>query len=262
MKIRFGGLIAIAFVIVTTFLLIPASAMAQSAASKDIPRLPNGKPDFSGVWDHPRVLDVTRDGKGCGGGTPGCAQKGNGELSLTPEGAKRFKGPRIDFTAYCLPWGYSRSSQVEYPLAIMHQPDRLAFLYESNNIFHVVHLDGRDHPKDLEPSWMGHSIGKWEGDTLVIDSIGFNGKTYIDTAEHPSSDALHVTERIGYADPQHLNYEITWEDPKMYTKPVKNTRVYARMKPGDELMEYWCMENNKSLLEHHLPDLKLDQLNQ
>jgi len=84
MKIRFGGLIAIAFVIVTTFLLIPASAMAQSAASKDIPRLPNGKPDFSGVWDHPRVLDVTRDGKGCGGGTPGCTQKGNGELSLTP----------------------------------------------------------------------------------------------------------------------------------------------------------------------------------
>ena len=109
---------------------------------------------------------------------------------------------------------------------------------------------------------MGHSVGKWEGDTLVIDTIGFNGKTYIDTAEHPSSDALHVTERISYADPQHVNYEITWEDPKMYAKPVKNTRVYARMKPGDELLEYWCMENNKSLLEHHLPDLKLDQLNQ
>src|SRR6058998_4442838 len=96
MKIRFGGLIAIAFVIVTTFLQIPASAMAQSAASKDIPRLPNGKPDFSGVWDHPRVLDVTRDGKGCGGGTPGCTQKGNGELSFTPEGARKFKGPRIE----------------------------------------------------------------------------------------------------------------------------------------------------------------------
>src|SRR5439155_26571025 len=69
MKIRFGGLIVIAFVIVTTFLLIPPAAMPQSAASKDIPRLPNGKPDFSGVWDHPRVLDVTRDGKGRGGGT-------------------------------------------------------------------------------------------------------------------------------------------------------------------------------------------------
>ncbi|PYS09547.1 MAG: hypothetical protein DMG15_23465 [Acidobacteria bacterium] len=157
MKIRFGGSIAIAFAIVTALCLTSISAAAQSAASKDIPRLPNGKPDFSGNWDHPRVLDVTRDGKGCGGGTAGCTQKGNGELSFTPEGAKKFKGPRIDFTAYCLPWGYSRSSQVEYPLSIMQKPDRLAFLYESNNIFHVVHMDGRDHPKDLEPNWGRHA---------------------------------------------------------------------------------------------------------
>jgi len=264
MKIRFCGSIAIAFAIIAVLCLAPVSAAGQSATAKsqDMPRLANGKPDFSGVWDHPRVLDVTRDGKGCGGGTPGCTQKGNGELSFTAEGAKRFKGPRIDFTAYCLPWGYTRSSQVEYPLEIMQRPDRLAFLYESNNIFHVVHLDGRDHPKDLEANWMGHSVGKWEGDTLIVDTIGFNGKTYIDTAEHPSSDALHITERIGYIDPQHLSYEVTWEDPKMYTKPIKNTRVLSRMKPGDELMEYWCMENNKTLLEHHLPDLKLDQLNQ
>src|SRR5260370_4577191 len=220
MKICFCGSIAMAFAIVAVLGLAPISAAGQSATkAQDLPRLANGKPDFSGVWDHPRVVDVTRDGKGCGGNTPGCAQKGAGELSFTTEGAKKFKGPRIDFTAYCLPWGYSRSSQVDYPLDIMHQADRLAFLYESNNIFHVVHLDGRDHPKDLEPSWMGHSVGKWEGDTLVIDTIGFNGKSYIDTAEHPSSDALHMVERISYTDPQHLNYEITFDDSKMYTKP-------------------------------------------
>jgi hypothetical protein len=261
MKICFSGSIVIAVAIVAIVCLAPISAAAQSATPKtqDVPRLPNGKPDFGGVWDHPRVVDVTRDGKGCGGNTPGCTQKGAGELPFTPEGAKRYQGKRIDFTAYCLPWGYSRAGQVEYPLEIIQKPERLAFLFESNNVFHVVFTDGRDHPKDLEPNWLGHSVGKWEGDTLVIDTIGFNGKTYIDTAEHPSSDALHVIERISYMDRQHLNYEITWEDPKMYTKPFKNTRVYARMKPGDELMEYWCMENNRTLLDGHLPPLHLDQ---
>jgi hypothetical protein len=99
---------------------------------------------------------------------------------------------------------------------------------------------------------MGHSVGHYDGDTLVIDTTGFNGKTWIDTAEHPSSEQLRVTERIHYIDPQHLSYEVTWEDPKTYTRPIKNTRVLARMKPGDELMEYWCMENNKDLLEGHL----------
>jgi hypothetical protein len=99
---------------------------------------------------------------------------------------------------------------------------------------------------------MGHSVGKYEGDTLVIDSVGFNGKTWLDTAEHPSSDALHVIERIHYLDPQHLSYQVTWDDPKTYTKPVNNTRIFTRMKPGQELMEYWCMENNKDLLEGHL----------
>jgi hypothetical protein len=261
MRIYSFGSILIALAMMPSVWLNPASAFGQSVTPKaqDLPRLPNGKPDFSGVWDHPRVQDVTRDGKTCGGGTPGCSQKGSGELSFTPEGAKRWQGPRIDYTAYCLPWGYSRSGQVEYPLEIVQKPDRLAFLFESNNVFHVVYTDGRDHPKDLEPKWLGHSTGKWEGDALVIDTIGFNGKTYIDTAEHPASDALHMIERISYVDGQHLSYEVTWEDSKLYTKPIKNTRVFARMKPGEELMEYWCMENNRTLLDGHLPRLHLDQ---
>ena len=257
MKIRFYGSIPIALAALTLLCLTtPISAGAQSTTATAVPRLPNGKPDFNGIWDHPRVQDVTRDGKGCGSGTPGCIQKGSGELSFTPEGAKRWKGEQIDYTAYCLPWGYTRAGQTEYPIEIVQTPNRLAFLFESNNIFHIVPLDGREQPKDLQPTWLGKSAGKWEGDTLVIDTKGFNGKTYIDTAHHPSSDALRVTERISFIDVQHLSYEVTWEDPKMYTKPIKNSRVFARMKPGEELMEYWCMENNRSIYE--LPPLRLE----
>ena len=238
--------------VITVLITVPA--LPATAQSTDIPRMSNGKPDFTGVWDHPRVGDVTRNGNGCGARSEGCKQVGNGELSYTDWGLQQWKdvAHRFDYSAHCLPWGYTRAWQTEYPAEIMQNPQRLAILWESNNIFHVVFTDGRDHPKDLDPTWMGHSIGHYEGDTLVIDSVGFNGKTWLDTAEHPSSDALHVTEHIRYIDPQHLAYDVTWDDPKTYTKPVKNTRTFTRMKPGQELMEYWCMENNKDLLEGHI----------
>jgi hypothetical protein len=239
---RFFGPASLAVIAITCF------GQSGSAPAKDIPRLANGKPDFNGIWDHPRVADVTKDGKACGSYTPGCSQKGSGELAFTPSGLAQWKDEnRFDYSGHCLPWGYTRAWQVEYPVEIVQTPQRLALLFESNNIFHVVHTDGSQHPKDLEPTWMGHSIGWYEGDTLVIDTVGFNGKTWIDTIEHPSSDALHVVERIQFIDPQHLAYEVTWEDTKTYTKPIKNTRAFARMKPGDELMEYWCMENNRDL---------------
>ena len=223
---------------------------AQSGAPKtpDIPRMTNGKPDFNGIWDHPRVADVTKDGKGCGSQTSGCVQKGSGALAFTEAGLAEWKNEnRFDYSGHCLPWGYTRAWQVEYPVEIVQTPKRIALLFESNNIFHVISTDGREHPKDLEPSWMGNSTGKWDGDTLVVDSIGFNGKTWIDTIEHPSSDALHVVEHIRPIDANHLAYDVTWEDSKMYSKPITNTRVMTRMKPGDELMEYWCMENNRDL---------------
>jgi hypothetical protein len=105
---------------------------------------------------------------------------------------------------------------------------------------------------------MGVSVGRYEGDTLVIETAGFNGKTWLDTAEHPHSEQLRVTERLRHIDADHLEYEVTWTDPKTYTKPFKNTRVWARMRPGDELMEWWCMENNKDLLEGLLTDTHIN----
>lgn len=233
-----------------------AYAQASTAAPAGIPRLPNGKPDFSGIWDRPRVADITRDSNVCGSGAPvtGCVQKGSGPLPFTEWGNQQMKGERFDYAGRCLPWGYTRAMQTSYPVEFVHTSKRFVILFESNNVFHVVATDGRDHPKDPEPSWMGNSVGRFDGDTLVIDTIGFNGKSWIDTAEHPSSDALRVTERIRYVDVNHLEYEVTWDDPKTYTKPFKNTRTFVRMRPEDELMEWWCMENNKDLLEGHLSD--------
>jgi hypothetical protein len=234
------------------------SAGGQSAAAKpgDIPRLPDGKPDFSGVWDRPRIADITRDSTECGSGAPtvGCKQTGAGELPYTPVGAAQWKSVKWDYAGRCLPWGYTRAMQTSYPIEIVQTPKRFVYLFESNNVFHIVPTDGRALPKDADPTWMGISTGRYEGDTLVIETAGFNGKTWLDTAGHPSSDALHVTERLRYVDRDHLEYEVTWNDPKTYTRPFKNTRVFVRMKPGEELLEWWCMENNKSLLEGRLDD--------
>src|SRR5579871_1151364 len=203
MRFRLPGPLLFAAVLVVW---LPAHrGMAQTASKNsaaEIPRMPDGKPDFNGVWDHPRVADVTRSGTGCGGNTPGCKQEGTGPLPFTEWGLQQWntKDQRVDYSAHCLPWGYTRAWQVEYPVEIVQTPKRLALLFESNNIFHVIHLDGSGHPKDVDPTWMGHSVGRFEGDTLLIDTTGFNGKTWIDTAEHPSSDALHVMERIEFID--------------------------------------------------------------
>jgi hypothetical protein len=259
MKSSLCGSIAVAAA-AAAVLFVPAFATSQSAKpAPSIPRLSNGKPDFTGVWARPRVANITQDGKGCGSGAAGCTQKGSGELSFTPLGAQLMKGPKFDYTAFCLPWGYTRAMQTEYPIEILQTPNRLAILFESNNVFHVVPTDGRQHPKEVEATWMGKSVGWYEGDTLVIDTRGFNGKTYLDVGgQHPTSDTLHIVERLSYIDPNRVAYEITIEDPKIYTRAVKNSRTWVRM-PGEELLEYWCMENNKDLLDGHLDHLRQDE---
>ena len=257
MTVRFGRSITMVAAFAAWLVFAQAPAAAQSAAAKaqsaTIPRLADGKPDFNGVWDRPRVGDITKNVDECGSASAGCKSEGSGEVSMTAWGMEQFRAKdKFDYAGYCQPWGYTRAWQTEYPVEFMQTPTRLAILWESNNVFHVVPTDGRDHPKNQEPSWMGNSIGRYEGDTLVIDTNNFNGKTWIDTAQHPSSDQLHVVERIRFIDPNHLSYEVTWEDPKAYTKPIKNTRVFTRMKPGSEIMEWWCMENNRDLLLGHL----------
>ncbi len=255
-----SSLRATAVVTVVALCLAPLAIGQSAKPANDIPRLANGKPDFTGLWARPRVGNITQDGKECGSGYSGCTQKGSGPPPFTPLGAQLMKAPKFDYTVFCLPWGYTRAMQTEYPIEIIQNPKRLAILYESNNIFHVVPTDGRRHPAEMDPGWMGKSIGSYEGDTLVIDTRGFNGKINLDIAgEHPTSDALRIVERLSFIDANRIAYDITIEDPKIYAKPLQNHRTWVRMKEGEELQEYWCMENNRDLLEGHVDHLKKEE---
>lgn len=207
----------------------------------EIPRMPDGKPDLSGVWERPPVLDMSKNGPG---------QQGPGELPMTAW-AKAHYGEAFDSAGHCLPLGHTRNINSPFPIEIAQRPNRVIFLYEMNNVFHHVYTDGRPHPKDLEPTWNGHSIGHWEGDTLVVDTVGFNDKTMLDTEGHPHSPDLHVVERLMRTDAMHIAYEITVTDPQAYAQPWTNKRTFT-LRPEWELMEYNCNENNRDLNEGHI----------
>jgi hypothetical protein len=202
----------------------------------------DGKVDLSGMWGYSGYTsDIAKD-------------YDVGELPMTPLGEKLFLETqenlgKDDPEARCLPTGVPRRDP--YPMRIVQAPDRVVILFEGNmHSYRQIFTDGRGHPppRDLNPTWYGHSIGKWEGDTLVVDTIGFNGLTWLDMAGHRSSDQLHVIERYSRPDYGTLKLDITIEDPVMYTRPWNVTQIMPLM-PNDEIMEYICIENNQDV-EH------------
>lgn len=227
-------------------LAIIAAGTAVSRA-EDTPRplaRVGGHLDLSGVWQGPYVPDMTKDGRG---------QKGEPNLPFTPLGAQNWKSydpADGDYTGTCLPFGLSRSMNAPNPMQIMHSETAVAFLFEIMTWFHVVPTDGRVPSKDPNPQWFGHSIGRWDGDTLTVETSGFNGWTRLDTVGHPHSDALRLTQTFRRVDAEHLAYTVTVDDPAMYTRPWKNERTFTTLR--GELIEYSCEENNKDLREGHI----------
>jgi len=233
------------YAIVSAAVLGGVLSLPLCADPAAIPRLANGKPDLNGVWQRPYVPDMAKSGPG---------QQGAGALPFTPEYAQKFKNydpAKFDYTGRCLPQGLTRSMNSPFPIRIVQTPAITAILYEAWNVFEIVHTDGRGHPKDPDPTWIGNAVGKWDGDTLVVDSIAFNDKTNLDTVGHPHSDAMHTVERFTRTDDKHIAYEITVEDPKAFTRPWKNTRTFT-LRPDWEIMEYSCEENNKDFYEGHI----------
>ena len=209
------------------------------------PRLKNGKPDMSGVWNPPYVGDITKSGNG---------QVGMPELPFTAAGLKEWQAydaAKGDYTGSCLPFGLMRNMNAPHPIQLLQNDNYIAYLFEQSSWFHVVPTDGRQHSKLVDSTWHGSSVGHYEGDTLVIDSIDFNGKTRMDSIGHPASDKLHIVERLQRTDAGHIAYEITYDDPVYYTRPFKNSRTFT-LRPDWEIMEYSCEENNKDVTEGHI----------
>jgi hypothetical protein len=239
--------------------------LAQGVKSSGrVPKAPDGHPDVSGVWDHPYVWNMAESSGGddCGVAMKGCKiTPPEHGIPMTPLGEEFFTHydpANFDTTAHCNPMGSTRSMNAPVPTQIVQRPDTIVFLHEAMFAFHVVYLDGRAHPgKETapKPTWYGHSTGKWDGDTLVVDTVGpfFDSpRMLLDSAGHPMSEDLHLVERFKRLDADHLSYQVTVDDPKYYTKAWSSSRVFTRMKPGQEIMEYVCTENNKDLDEHHV----------
>ena len=205
--------------------------------SGPVPRLADGKPDLTGVW--------------LGGGPVGDITTGlpKGEsLPLLPETKKIMDAQlaKDDPQANCLPLPPPRATP--YPWRVVVTPTHAFFLYEMYN-YRQVFLDGRKHPPadELNPTWYGHSIGWWEGDTLVVDTVGMNDKTWMDNRGNRHSEKMHLVERYTRTDLGRMQVEYTIDDPGAYSKPFKVTFTAQLMPREDELIEYVCNENNQDV---------------
>jgi hypothetical protein len=183
------------------------------------------KPDLSGVWEPE--------------GSPSMQSQAKA-LLLDPKAAQGKPDP----DANCTLSGVPRIDLGPKPFKILQSPDEVVFLYQAYTAFRQVFTDGRPLPGDLQPAWLGYSVGKWDGDTLVVDTAGFNDITWLDNAGTPHSESLHVTERFHRRDAAHLDIQITIDDPKTFRHSFTVTE-HARLAPSIELTEFICLENRK-----------------
>ncbi len=220
----------------------PRTKDGKPDLSAAAPRKPDGKPDLTGIWgtEGPKYLaNIAADFK------PGELPIQRWAETLTRE---RMTGIHAaeESNANCLPQGVPRIDATPNPFKILQEPDLMVILYEAFGQFRQVYLDGRELPRDANPTWLGYSVGYWDGDTLVVDTTGFNGKTWLDQAGHPTTDALHVTERFRRRNFGHLDIQVTIDDPKAYTKPWTVTEPMQLLADTD-LIEFVCNENEKDL---------------
>ena len=216
---------------------VAASGPAAVNTRAGTPRTPDGRPDFSGVYGF-----GGGGGRGAGRGA-GAAAPAGPQLKPGAEKYRVVRGPQdTGRTANCMPLIPPDAFGVPYEFQIIQNKDHLVIIHEYPGTFRIVPLDGEPHQVDPDPSWLGDSVGRWDGDTLVIDTIGYNEKTEIAGFRH--TDALHTVERLRRVDGG-FDYEITIEDPNVFVAPFTQTRQFRlTAAPMKRIMEFIC-ENNR-----------------
>ena len=253
----------------TVFLAAGLAAQAQWANQRmaGAPRTPDGqvdmtgpvphakgKPDLSGIWQ--------AEAEPRGPGLYGLGESPNSKYfrdiladfkpsdeMLTAEGTEMMRkhaqaGPYGNPSLNCLPDGVPHADLLPEPFKIIQTPGELVMLYEVETIFRQVFTDGRKLPADPAPSWLGYSVGKWEGDTMVIDTRGFNDRSWLDARGHGHSEDMRVEERFRRRDFGHLEVAVTIEDPKVFAKPF-TIHFTERLLPDTDVFEHICAENEK-----------------
>jgi hypothetical protein len=243
---------------------IPRLADGKPNLTAPAPRTPDGKPDLGGIWGLPCPVGNAVQGGFAGQPTVHCAT----EIAIPPEfanigqslkdglpyqpwAAELVKKTRAanrpdDPMSRCLPPGIVRLEVFPLFRKMIQVPGLLVILNEQNASYRQIFTDGRPLPADPNPSWNGYSSGKWEGDTLVVQTTGFRDALWLDTGGSPLTDAARVTERFRRVNYGTLEIELTIDDPKAYTKPwtIRVTQIIA---PDTELLDYICLENEKDV---------------
>ena len=221
---------------------IPRLPDGKPNLSAPTPRSPDDKPDLSGLWTYdlpaiPNAVQVDQQR----------FQVNLEEIVLTPEGKALQQKRRENYFpgAQCLPEPLPRRYGA-HPFKILTLGGLVVILYESQTTYRQIFMDGRELPKDPNPAWAGYSVGKWDGDTLVVDTSGFNDDEWILPGRRPHSDALHIIERFRRPDFGHLEIQFTIDDPKVYAKPWTIKQNHHLLLDTD-LLEYICNENEKDL---------------
>jgi hypothetical protein len=215
---------------------IPRLADGKPNLNAPAPKTADGKPDLSGIWHAPTqkyLANLAADGI---------------QVPMTPWAQQIFKqraqNEGIDRpSASCLPHSVTDFDAHNTPRKLLQSPGHIVMLFESYRTFREIFIDGRAMPKNLEPAWFGYSIGRWEGDTLVVETTGINEKTWLDDAGHPHSEALQVTERFRRVNFGRMDVQITITDAKAYSRPW-TVAFHWELMPDTELLD-WVCENNK-----------------
>ena len=219
---------------------VPRKADRKGDMNAATPKTSYGKPDLSGFWlpENPTkyLLDLAADMKPA-------------DIPLNPKGRalynERIANNGKDHPGVsCLPSGIPEKDNIPDGLKLVQTEDLTLMLHESRTIYRQIFTDGRKLPKDAQPTWMGYSIGHWEGDTFVVETIGQNGRTWLDMKGLPGSEGLKVTERFTRPRVGHMDVEVTIDDPTFYTKPWNVTLKWSLL-PDTDLIESICEENNR-----------------